>query len=312
MTRACRICGYQGEHQEILARESLLQTGEEFLYFQCLRCGTVQIEEIPTDLSRYYPESYYSLSPPASLLRRYRRSHPLKTWLSTLLLEVPFPGKRPLANTRLFPQFLREAVRLGLRRSSSILDVGCGEGLLLRRMYSWGFQHLVGIDPFLSQPLELPGLTLKKAKIEEVEGTFDLIFLSHVVEHVENPKSFLASARRLLHAKGWLLVATPLADSYGYRKYQGSWLGLDPPRHLHVFTVGSLRELAKEAGLRLVRLCYDPGELLWEASRRILLGEPPFGGPTRGDGSRRTRKRCAKMLALLGDADVATFYFMTQ
>jgi hypothetical protein len=33
---------------------------EEFEYFECSKCGCLQIEEVPLDLSKYYPDNYYS------------------------------------------------------------------------------------------------------------------------------------------------------------------------------------------------------------------------------------------------------------
>lgn len=306
--KTCRICAYRADLPEIIAREVLLGTQEEFSYFECLRCGTVQICRIPEDLSRYYPPQYYSLAPPRELLERYARPSPVKSWLASLVLHKSFPAKSLLFRGRLFPQFLREVSKLGLRQDSAILDVGCGEGLLLRRMYSWGFSRLTGTDPFLATPVQLPGLTLKKGTLEELQGSFDLVTLHHVIEHVGDPRKLLGTARKLLHESSWLLITTPLADSYGWRKYRANWLGLDPPRHLHVFTVRSITALAQEAGYRLVEVVYDPGELLWEASFRISLGERPFGPSQSSWARQRAWKRWGQKLALLGDADVATLY----
>src|SRR5687767_9724261 len=60
---ACRICSNQTDNTTHVAREMHLGLGEEFNYFKCARCGCLQIEDIPPDLSRFYPSYYYSYRP---------------------------------------------------------------------------------------------------------------------------------------------------------------------------------------------------------------------------------------------------------
>jgi hypothetical protein len=38
----------------------MIGLGEAFDYLECPVCGSLQIAEIPADLSRYYPADYYS------------------------------------------------------------------------------------------------------------------------------------------------------------------------------------------------------------------------------------------------------------
>lgn len=42
--------------------EMMFGFGEEFAYFECSKCGCLQISEIPVDISKYYPSDYYSFS----------------------------------------------------------------------------------------------------------------------------------------------------------------------------------------------------------------------------------------------------------
>jgi hypothetical protein len=60
---ACRICGNIKDNKEYIIKEMHFGFGEEFTYFQCKKCGCLQIKNIPDNLSKYYPSNYYSLKP---------------------------------------------------------------------------------------------------------------------------------------------------------------------------------------------------------------------------------------------------------
>jgi hypothetical protein len=57
----CRICENSENNRLHRAREMMFGLRDEFDYLECARCGTLQIADVP-DLSRYYPQDYYSLS----------------------------------------------------------------------------------------------------------------------------------------------------------------------------------------------------------------------------------------------------------
>lgn len=80
---------------------------------------------------------------------------------------------------------------------------------------------------------------------------FDLILLSHVLEHLQEPAQVLASISSLLSADGLLLIALPnichwrtrLQISRGSFQYQDS--GILDRSHLRFFTYWSARELVE-------------------------------------------------------------------
>src|ERR1035437_10617754 len=56
----CRICQSAEVSLSVVTREMMFGLRDEFTYFECAVCGCVQIQDIPADLGRYYPQNYYS------------------------------------------------------------------------------------------------------------------------------------------------------------------------------------------------------------------------------------------------------------
>ncbi len=141
-------------------------------------------------------------------------------------------------------------------RPGSLLDVGCGDGRFLSRMRKAGWV-VDGVDFDLKaiKTAEVKyGLRLHHGELSTAafaEKTFDAVTMSHVIEHVPDPVALLVEIRRVLKPQGRLVLTTPNTQSLGHQLFRAHWFGLDPPRHLHLFSANSLRELARRAGFEL-------------------------------------------------------------
>src|SRR5690242_5942688 len=61
----CRVCNANlSEGRKYQIREMYFGTRETFSYLECPACGSLQLEDIPADLSRFYPSNYYTQSAP--------------------------------------------------------------------------------------------------------------------------------------------------------------------------------------------------------------------------------------------------------
>jgi SAM-dependent methyltransferase len=78
----------------------------------------------------------------------------------------------------------------------------------------------------------------------EAGDRFDVITMSHVLEHVPDPRAFLILAAEALVPGGQLLAVTPNAESAGHRLFGADWFPLEVPRHLVIFAPRALRRLA--------------------------------------------------------------------
>jgi SAM-dependent methyltransferase len=160
--------------------------------------------------------------------------------------------------------------------SARLLDVGCGSGQFLARMHGLGWE-VVGVEPdpaAVHTARATYGLPVVQGTLESPQkdiGEFDAVTLLHVFEHVPDPRETLHAAWRVLRPGGRLLIVTPNGRGLGSRVFGSAWIGWDPPRHLHVFTVAALRRLLAEAGFALERTCTTGrnARWTWDASAEV-------------------------------------------
>jgi SAM-dependent methyltransferase len=221
-------------------------TRGEFDYDECANCGSLQIAAIPDDatIAAAYPSDYYSFSP-----RRgspgYR--HGIVRRLSDRLVFSPLPRLRRSIPTPV--DILREA---GVKKSASVIDVGCGSGKFLDRLKHIGFTSLCGADPFLDADGSTEaGVPLFKGSLAEVQGPFDVIMFNHSLEHVPSPAETLRDARAKLNSGGLCITRVPTPSSDVFARYGASWAQIDAPRHMTLISRPGMSALAAAAGFEL-------------------------------------------------------------
>ena len=145
---------------------------------------------------------------------------------------------------------------MGLKEAEPgrVLDIGCGNGGRLARLQALGWrvegQELDPVSAAIAQEaLASPVFVGPLTAANFAENTFDAVISNHVIEHVHDAKALLTEAYRILKPGGILTVVTPNAGSLGHRVFQQHWMGLDPPRHLRIFSNQSLGTLAVQSGL---------------------------------------------------------------
>ena len=136
-----------------------------------------------------------------------------------------------------------------------LLDIGCGNGERLARMRSIGWSvEGQDVDPkavsFGRQKFNLKIHSEPLLSLVLPSESYDVIIMNHVIEHLLQPAAILKECHRLLRQGGRLVVVTPNADSFAHKYFGASWIGLDPPRHLHLFSLRTIEQLAALAGFR--------------------------------------------------------------
>jgi len=139
----------------------------------------------------------------------------------------------------------------------TLLDIGCGDGRFMSVMARRGWR-VAGVDfdaEAVARARQLRNLDVEvgTAASQAARGRrYDWVTASHVIEHVAEPGEFLRQCRELLNPSGRIVLRTPNSASFGHRRYGEAWRGLEPPRHLQLFTLSALSACAHQAGLRVV------------------------------------------------------------
>lgn len=167
------------------------------------------------------------------------------------------PGSRSYMLTKERAGFLKKCLPI---KTGAILDVGCGTGefLLSFDRSKW---DLFGIDPtpYAVEKAKQKGLNVFLKDIEGLrfsKGTFDLICIISVLEHVYSPKGTLIKIRNLLKPGGYLFLEVPNILETGDGVSE-----LNTSEHLSHFSYRSLKFLLNRVGFKIVsqdRKCRVP------------------------------------------------------
>lgn len=168
-------------------------------------------------------------------------------------------GGAATASDAFFGDQVRAGERLldfaaGLKPGATVVDIGCGAGGMLVPFRGAG-HRVAGCDlgsRYLARGRE-EGLDLREGEFEVLDdlAPFDLVILSHVLEHVSDPLAFLRRLEPLMAAGGLLYVELPGLQRIGLM--YGDPLRYFQNAHLWNFDLGSLEGLLRLAGWQCVR-----------------------------------------------------------
>ncbi len=251
---ACQICGNNQNNETFKVREMYFGTREEFSYLKCFECGCLQIINPPEDLSKFYPENYFTYQQTVenklkSRLNRFRDKAAMgdSNFIGNILLKIF--GE---------PTYIKRLKLINIGFRDKILDVGCGKGILLFKMKQSGFGFVMGVDPFIKDTIYYKnGLKILKADLSDIKEKYDLIMFNHSLEHMKHPFEIMKQANKLLNDGKYLLIRIPVCDSYAFNQYRHNWCSLDAPRHLFLNTKKSMQLLADSLGFQIVKINYD-------------------------------------------------------
>jgi SAM-dependent methyltransferase len=150
-------------------------------------------------------------------------------------------------------------MHLDADRIGYLLEIGSGNGRFLSDMMALGW-HVYGIEPdprAAKFAKDIYGISLHTGNIESASfpsNHFDAISMNHVIEHIHNPVSLLTECNRVLKPRGCITIITPNIESLGHRIFNKYWRGLEPPRHLNIFSSHSITQCLRRAGFNIEEL----------------------------------------------------------
>jgi 2-polyprenyl-3-methyl-5-hydroxy-6-metoxy-1,4-benzoquinol methylase len=262
----CPACGAApGEYRYQQLHDHLESVPGEWSLRDCRGCGSLFLDPRPTPqaIGKAYASYYTHRSGAAAYVDD--NGHSLLWRLANGYMNARYGSQRlPAIAAGRFMLPLMPALRQQLdffyrglpRVKGRLLDVGCGNGVFLLRARAAGW-NVAGVepDPLAVATARLDGLDVFEGTLDSFcdAQRFDVITSSHVIEHVHEPRVFLGRMFDLLRIDGTIWLATPNVQSMGHRWFGRAWRGLEPPRHLVVFSAQALRGLLTEVGFTDIR-----------------------------------------------------------
>ena len=140
------------------------------------------------------------------------------------------------------------------KNSGRLLDIGCSYGFLMDYFASKGWATTgIDISENAIKYAKSKGLDVHNAAIEgfNPKNKFDLIVMSNVLEHLEDPLKALSIVKNWLSDKGIIYVRVPNVESVILFPKRQSFLGdLKPFEHFFYFSKDTLKNLFNKCGLK--------------------------------------------------------------
>ncbi len=225
-TGRCMLCGSGDEDHRVFAEVE--EGGENLTFQQCNRCGLVFQADRPseTELKDYYRESYrewvQGQSEPSSKDRWVQQGR------ARNLVDVIHPH---------LPRVIRH------------LDIGSSSGDLILQLASTYGCEGIGIEPGdvyreFSAARGVQAVPFLEDLDPSKEHSFDLITLSHVLEHLPAPKDTLQGLHeRWLTGDGRILIEVP--NLFGHPALEAS--------HLTAYSSQTLKNLLSVSGYEAIK-----------------------------------------------------------
>ena len=153
-------------------------------------------------------------------------------------------------------------------KGARLLDAGCSAGLFLDRARAKGFD-VEGVE-FSADSSAFArshfGLKVRTGTLHDLPveaGSFEILTMFDVLEHVPDPAADIAAAHRLLRPGGLFLLSTPNIDGLFPRlsrplaRLIGYWPHPEPPYHLTQFSVRTLANMLRAGGFRPGRVFHE-------------------------------------------------------
>ncbi len=198
-----------------------------FDWHECVACRSMMIRPKATqeELASYYSSEYKPLK---GTVQKFSLGHN-----NAITLRIKELRKRYTESS-----------------SFSILDIGCGNGLLIYNIKKYFPNSTAyGIDFETKYAVKnTEGLSDTHIISESYQSAqdlpvFDVISSSQVMEHLQDPEEFTEFIRLHSDADSINFHDIPNIDSASYRVFQNKWIHLDTPRHRIHYSRGALDNL---------------------------------------------------------------------
>ena len=254
----------------------------------CVECGFIHIHPFPSleEVDKIYSDQYYTQEKP-DYINSYKKD--LDWW--NVIYDERFD---------FFENFVKD--------DKTIFDVGSGTGYFLKRGVERGWEAL-GIEPneaaykYSTEELGMKVIhNFLDVSSKEGIGSFKVIHMSEVLEHISNPIELINIVFEKLKKNGILCISVPndynriqkiLAENF---KFDSWWEA--PPHHVNYFTIESLSNLLCVNGFEILNTTVSfPIDLF------LLMGKNYVGNDSIGKECHEMRMQFEKNLFMSAQND---------
>jgi len=230
-----------------------------FEYAECTDCGTYYMTPRPS---------------PAVMSAYYSNSENYRVWA-----EFIFPASESARREKLHRPWLEKVSAFcrahGIERGRMV-EVGPGFGTFSALATESGlFDEVVAIEPTpeLAKACRDRGVRVIEKRIEDVAADelkpADLLISFEVIEHLFEPRGFIAQCSRLVRPNGLIVLSCPNGKGFDVQMLRGKSSAVDP-EHVNLFNPSSLSGMLRAAGFEILELS-TPGRLDAELVRNAAL-----------------------------------------
>ncbi len=236
----CPVCNSINVTERYILRDRFFSvTSENFSAFLCTECKALFLDQslVRDRLADFYPQHYWWAPEGVS------------GWMES------FYRKWVLRLDQL--AFVKNV--LASYDKPRCLEIGCGSGTFTGMAKNEGIDiRGVEISSEAVEEARIQGIfCISTGTIEDivVSGeTYDSVILFHVLEHLVDPRKFMANLAGVIREGGILILQVPNCSSWQARLFGKRWYGLDCPRHVCNYSAGALEYLVASSGFRISRI----------------------------------------------------------
>ena len=262
--RTCFFCG--SDDRVILWEGHKIPTTSpkdagSFKLVKCKRCGAIRVDPAPCEesLISYYPGDYYDYdSSDGSLVNN---------------IIGKFYGKKRF-------RILLASFNSDLNVKKKVLEIGPGRGENLVPFLNQGYLAFA-IEPNekLAGIVKGLGVNVENSFFERVSilpSDFDVVILSHVLEHEYDPNRMLAYCKEHMRNGGNIYIEIPVLDALSFRVFGRFWGDLEFPMHLSLMKRSHLEKMLERTGFSIVQIKYRTllGDTMRSFEKIFEIGTP--------------------------------------
>lgn len=153
-----------------------------------------------------------------------------------------------------------------LPKNARILEIGCGNGFVLKAIYDLGYKNVYGIEPSIDA-IKKSHSKIKKNIIIDIlkpglfdKESFDFIFFFQTLDHIPEPNKFLKECYRLLKKNGHILAFNHNVDSFS-SKLLGERSPIIDIEHTFLYSFKTIKKIFEKNKFKVNKI-YSPSNIL--------------------------------------------------